>query len=161
VIAVRYAALAALALWVGSTSALGLFVAPALDRAVPVSDTALAAAVESVRSEIFWLFHLLSYVCGAVVFASLMVIKFVGPPPASFKARVALVSLMLAAAAYSGLPLDREIRGLRSTIPGPVGGLPESDPRRVRLDRLQRIDMTLMSANIALGAVLLFWYVRE
>ena len=159
-IAVRYGALAALAVWLGSTSVLGLLIPPTMARALP-ADPSVVAEVDAVFDELFRLFHLLSYACGVVVLVSLLVIKFVGPPPASFKVRAALVSLMLAVAVYSGLPLNRKIRDVQSTVKGPVGALPESDPRRARLDRLHRIDMTLMSVNMALGVVLLYWYVRE
>ena len=42
--------------------------------------------------------------CGAVVFVGLFVLKFMGPPPRAFVARVAIVFVMLALAAGSSLP---------------------------------------------------------
>jgi hypothetical protein len=75
--------------------------------------------------------HLLAYVCGAVIIVCLFVMKFVGPPPHGFIPRVALVALMLAIAIGSRAAVQLET------------------------------STALMTVNIALGLVLLFWYVRE
>jgi hypothetical protein len=42
-----------------------------------------------------------------------------------------------------------------------VSRLPESDERRIRFDQLHARSTMLMTMNIGLGLVLLFWYVRE
>ena len=70
-VAVRYAALAALVIWIGGM--LTVVVGDALTR----FSTSLA--------------------CGAVVLLSLLVLKFVGPPPRAFIPRVGLVALMMVA----------------------------------------------------------------
>jgi hypothetical protein len=62
---------------------------------------------------------------------------------------------------YSGYPVSREIAQIQSHLSGPVNALPETDPRRVRFDRLHQMSTTLMTINMALGLVLLFWYIRE
>jgi hypothetical protein len=67
---VRYAALAALVVWIG-----GLLDALAPDAFRPL--------------------HLVGYACGAIVLIALVVIKLVGPPPHAFPIRVAIVALML------------------------------------------------------------------
>ena len=66
----RYVALAALVVWLGDAL-----------QAVPGG----------------WLRPLerVAYACGALMIVSLFVMKFVGPPPADFAIRVALVALML------------------------------------------------------------------
>jgi hypothetical protein len=79
--AVRYVALVALVLWIGATA------------------TVLA---RTFLGDVFGGFDLVSLGCGAVVFACLFVMKFVGPPPHSFVPRAALVFIMLAVAAYAG-----------------------------------------------------------
>jgi hypothetical protein len=70
-VAVRYAALAALVVWIGGM--LTVVVGDALTR----FSTSLA--------------------CGGVVLLSLLVLKFVGPPPRAFVPRVALVAVMIVA----------------------------------------------------------------
>jgi hypothetical protein len=105
-IAVRYATLAALVVWLGCMIAAALGGAP---RQVPMFADA----------------------CGAVVFGGLFVLKFMGPPPRAFVPRVAIVFVMLAVAAYS------------------------------RLAAAANADPALLTINLALGFVLLTWYVRE
>jgi hypothetical protein len=50
---------------------------------------------------------------------------------------------------------------VQSQVSGPVSQLPKEDPRRVQFDRLHRTSTMLMTMNMGLGLVLLFWYVRE
>ena len=73
---VRYVALAALAVWLGGTVA------------------ALAGDIGR---------HLdaVAYGCGGVMLVGLFLMKFVGPPPHAFVARVALVVAMLATTALA------------------------------------------------------------
>ena len=104
-IVVRYATLVALVLWLGAL--------------IGARFGDLAHRVEP-----------FAYVYGAAILVGLLVMKFVGPPPHGFVARVAVVALMLA------------LVGAAS-----VGG---ADTRAL-----------LTSVNIALGFVLLMWYVRE
>jgi hypothetical protein len=106
---VRYLALAALVVWLGGMVTLSLLVAP--------SRVALQQ------------FDLVAYGCGGLIVICLLVLKFVGPPPAAFVPRLALVVLMLAVAAGAGV--------------------------------LARTGLTPRLVDIALGFVLLFWYVRE
>ena len=82
-LAVRYVALAALVVWLGGLVTLGLVIEP--------------SAVHLER------FHLVGYVCGAIVFVSLFVLKFVGPPPHDFFPRIGLVALMLLVAIYGNI----------------------------------------------------------
>ncbi|MQA30588.1 MAG: hypothetical protein GEU82_12265 [Luteitalea sp.] len=116
-VAVRYIALAALVVWVGGMITLQLLVAPARQSAA--------------AGEVWRLYHLLAYGCGATVFVSLFIMKFVGPPPRAFPLRAAIVFLMLLLAAYSGMRVAAD-------PPAP-----------------------LATINVGLGLLLLFWYVRE
>jgi len=75
-VAVRYAALAALVVWIGGM--LTVVVGDVLTR----FSTSLA--------------------CGGVVLLSLLVLKFVGPPPRAFVPRVALVAVMIVATILAG-----------------------------------------------------------
>jgi hypothetical protein len=82
---VRYVALAALVLWLGAT---------------------VTVLARTLLGDIFRGFDLLSMACGAIVFVSLFIMKFVGPPPEGFVPRAIIVFVMLAIALYGGL-LDR------------------------------------------------------
>ena len=68
---------------------------------------------------------------GATTFIGLFAMKFLGPPPPAFVPRVAIVFVMLAIAATS----SREVRSGTAAW--------------------------LLTINIALGFVLLYWYTRE
>jgi hypothetical protein len=80
--AVRYVALAALALWLGAT---------------------ITVLAHTLLGDIFRGFDLVATACGAIVFVALFMMKFLGPPPPAFAPRAAIVFLMLAIAAYGAL----------------------------------------------------------
>jgi len=103
-VAVRFAALAALVVWLGGILAI-LF-------------------GEALRRD-----QLITYACGGTVFLSLLVMKFVGPPPRAFVPRAVIVLVMLAVALLATL-------------------------NRVPVN-------TFAALDLALGFVLLFWYVHE
>ena len=69
---VRYAALAALVVWLGVLTN--------------------AAARDAFRHV-----HLVSAICGGVVLLALVAMKFIGPPPRAFFVRTAIVATMIAA----------------------------------------------------------------
>lgn len=89
-IAVRYMALAALVVWLGGMIALQGLVAP----------------TGHLVDEVLQRFELVAYACGTVLFVSLFLMKFIGPPPAAFAPRAALVAAMMASTAYSGRALS-------------------------------------------------------
>jgi hypothetical protein len=102
--AVRYAALAALVVWLGGILAI-LF-------------------GDAMRRD-----QLITYGCGGVVFLSLLVMKLVGPPPRAFIPRAVIVAAMIAVALLATFHF-----------------LPAT---------------TSAALDLALGFVLLFWYVHE
>jgi len=80
--AVRYAALAALVIWLGGS-------------ALMLMDTILGEASSH--------FHLIAAACGAIIFVCLFVMKFIGPPPHAFVLRAGLAFAMAAMALYLGV----------------------------------------------------------
>lgn len=160
--AVRYLALAALVVWLGGMIVLALLVAPSTFRVLQAHDAATGRVLAgALFGDILRHFYVLAYGCGAVIFLCLFIMKFVGPPPRAFALRAAIVAVMLALAVYAGVPVSREIAQLQSDVAGPINQLPDTDARRVRFDRLHATSTTLMTVNMGLGLVLLFWYVRE
>jgi len=107
VLAVRYVALAALVFWLG----------------------ALAATLTGRATDDASVWRLAPEAAGCIIIACFVAMKLVGPPPAAFFARTAIVVVMLAVAASAHLAR------LGPSLPN--------------------------SIDLALGSVLLFWYVRE
>jgi hypothetical protein len=161
-VAVRYVALLALVVWLGGMVMLGAIVAPSTFRVLQAADPAAGRVLAgALFGEILRVFHLLAFGCGALIILALVVMKFVGPPPPAVIARVGIVVIMLALEFYSAGPVTREISEIQSHVTGPISRLAETDERRIRFDRLHQTSTTLMTVNMALGLVLLFWYVRE
>lgn len=73
----------------------------------------------------------IGYVCGAAVLIGLVVMKLVGPPPRAFFARAGVTAVMIALAAGASF-----VRSADAAL-------------------------AVATVNIALGFVLLMWYVRE
>jgi uncharacterized membrane protein len=160
--AVRYVALAALVVWVGGMLILAWVVAPAMVRALGDTDPINGHLHAGLAfNAILQQFHLVAYACGAILIASLFLMKFVGPPPSAFVPRASVAALMLAIALYSGIRVTRDMVQVESEITGPVNHLAAADPRRVRFEQLHRTSTTLMAVNTTLGLLLLFWYARE
>jgi uncharacterized membrane protein len=161
-VVVRYTALIALVVWVGGMIVLGALVAPSTFRVLQAHEAAAGRVLAgALFGEILRQFYLLAYVCGGIILVSLVALKLMGPPPRAFPLRAAIVTAMLALAFYAGVPVSREIAQVQAQVGGPMNQLPESDPRRVRFDRLHSRSTMLMTVNMVLGLVLLSWYIRE
>ena len=91
----------------------------------------LGAMVDERFGDLFRRAHLVAYACGAATVVGLFVLKFMGPPPMAFVLRAGIAILMLAIALAAAFVAPRAASDL------------------------------LMTVNIGLGLVLLFWYVRE
>ncbi len=150
---VRYATLAALVVWLGGMIVLGGLVAPAAFDVLPRVALDGRALAGDVFGEILRRFHLVAYGCGAIIFVGLFVMKFVGPPPEAFVPRAAIVAAMLAVAAYSGFIVSPEIEALQADARG--------EHHSVQFDSLHQRSTLLMTLNLGLGLVLLYWHARE
>jgi hypothetical protein len=161
-LALRYAYILALVVWLGGMVVLGALVAPTtfqvLQAASPDQGRALAG-------ELFGLmvsrFHYFAYGAGAVLFVSLAVMAILGPRPASFAIRMGIITVMLAVAAYSGVVVLGEISSLQRALGALPSTLPAADPRRLRFDQLHQLSTRLMTFNIVAALALLYWEARE
>ena len=126
-IAVRYAALLALVVWVGGMVVLELLVAPSASRVLSLGAVSTGVAGAEF-DEVLRHFQVVAYACGAVLLASFIVLKLVGPPPRAFLARLGIIVVMIGLALYSGL---------------------------------YAFSTALMAINVALGLILVGWYVHE
>jgi glucose dehydrogenase len=161
-LALRYAALVALAVWVGGVLVLGGIAAPAIFDVVAAREVAegrlLAGAI---FGEALGRFHLLSYGLGLFLFVTLAARAVLGPRPARLAARLLIVVTMLVAAGYSGLVLTRQIDGLRAEMGVAPSSLPAEDPRRAAFGRLHAFSTTLQLVPLAGGLLLMFFELRD
>ena len=162
VIALRYAYLVALAVWLGGMIALGMTVAPALFQTLPSlsPEDGRAFAGETFKV-VLTHFQTVTYVCGGTAFVALVVMALLGPRPRHFSVRTLILAAMLGVSIYSG----RRVLGAIDAVQAEVGTLPSrlpaGDARRVRFDELHRLATILMMANIVGALVLLGWEAAE
>ncbi len=147
---VRYVALAALVVWLGGMVVVRVLVAPAIFDVLQSVSPEGRTMAGALAGEVFRELHLVAYVCGTLLFLSLFIMKFVGPPPVGFLPRTVIVAAMLASAAYSGVVVLPQIDALHTR------GAPGAEA-----PALHQQSVLLMTLNIALGSVLLYWYARE
>jgi hypothetical protein len=158
-LALRYAALMALALWVGGLIVLGAVAAPA------IFDTIAARGADGGRvlagaifGEALRRFHAIAYACGAVVIASLAVRAALGPRPIQVGLRLGIALVMLAVSVFSGMYLSARIERLRIEAGGAPSALPEGDARRAAFGRWHAVSTVVQILPVAGG---LFLMLRE
>jgi hypothetical protein len=161
-LALRYLYVLALVVWLGGMVILGALVAPTtfdvLQMRVPEGGRELAGAVFGATLARF---HYVAYGAGGLLLVTLGIMRVLGPRPAAFGIRAAIVIVMLAIAVYSGLVVLERIDALQAAAGGFVSRLPESDGRRLEFDRLHLLSTRLMMLNLAGALVLLYWEARE
>jgi uncharacterized membrane protein len=161
-LALRYAGVLALTLWVGGLLALAAIAAPStfdVLAARHVADDRLLGG--AIFGEILRRFHLLSYACGVVLLGTLLVRGVLGPRPTMFAARLALVVVMLAATAYAGFVVSARIARVQAQIGAAPSSLPEGDPRRVAFGRLHAMSTGLELVPVLGGLLLLFRELKD
>jgi Domain of unknown function (DUF4149) len=161
-LALRYAALLALVVWVGGLFALGAIAAPAIFDVVAarqIPDGRLVAG--AIFGEILRRFHHVAYICGVVLTLSLTARAVLGPRPRRFALRAGLALAMLAAAAYSGLVVSPQIERLQTITGVAPSSLPEGDPRRVEFGRLHGTSSGVQLVPLLGGLLLLFYEIRD
>lgn len=161
-LALRFAGLLALTLWVGGLVVLGAIAAPSIFDVLAVrhiADDRLVAG--ALFGEILRRFHLLSYLCGTVLLLTLVARGVLGPRPIWFAARVGTAFLMLAATAYSGLVVSNQIARLQMEIGVAPSSLPATDPRRLAFGRLHATSTGLEMIPVLGGLLLLFRELKD
>ena len=161
-LALRYVYVLALVVWLGGMIVLGALVAPAtfqvLQSIEPVTGRALAGEVFGVTIARF---HYVAYAAGGLLLVTLAAMALLGPRPAAYAVRSALVACMLAVALYSGLVVLSRIDAIQRDVVGLPSELPAGDARRVRFDELHLLSTRLMLLNMGGALVLLYWEARE
>ena len=161
-LALRFAALLMIVIWVGGLLTLGAIAAPSifavLAAAMPGQDRLLAGTL---FGEILRRFHLLSYAAGGLLLGTLVLRRILGPAPRRFAWRAGLATLMLGAAAYSGIVVSGRIGQLQREIGVAPSSLPEGDARRAEFGRLHGLSTALQLVPVLGGLMLMYWEIKE
>ena len=160
-LALRYVYVLALVIWLGGMVTLGALVAPTtfqiLEAIEPSTGRALAGEVFGTTIARF---HYVAYAAGGLLLVTLAAMTRLSPRPAGYAVRSALVTLMLAAALYSGLVVLTRIDAIQRDVGGLASSLPAGDTRRVEFDGLHLLSTRLMMLNMIGGLALLYWEAR-
>ena len=161
-LALRYAYVLALVVWLGGMVVLGAIVAPATFQVLQISapDSGRALAGE-LFGNILARFHYVAYAAGGTLLVTLAVMAVLGPRPRHFALRILLVFTMLLVALYSGIFVLGTIDAIQADVGGLPSLLPAGDARRVRFDSLHALSTRLMMVNIVGALTLLFWEARD
>ena len=161
-LALRYVYLLALVVWLGGMVVLGAIVAPTtfqiLQASAPETGRALAGELFGVMLHRF---HYLAYAAGGILFVTMAVMAILGPRPAAFAIRTAIIAVMLGVALYSGFAVLAEIDAIQASVGSLPSRLAATDPRRIRFDELHQLSTRLMTFNMLAALVLLYWEARE
>ncbi len=156
----RFAALVALALWIGGLAALGGVGAPTIFSVLgsqdPVGGRVLAA---SVFGAVFERFQYLAWILAVLLLASLGARAAIGPRPRRLGLRMWTVTGMLAASLASVFLIAPRIEGLRGGAIGPVSSL--SEPQRTAFSQLHGLSTGLMALTIAAGLGLIWAEMKD
>jgi hypothetical protein len=163
-LALRFAAVAAIAVWIGGLLALGAIAAPAIFDVIAARGIPDARLVSgAIFGEVLRRFHVVAYGCGAVLLLTLVVRRVLGPRPRHFAFRFGLATVTLAAALYAGLVIQPGIVDLQRQIGSNVSAssLPPDDARRVAFGRLHGQSAMVQFVPIVGGLLLIFWELRD
>jgi hypothetical protein len=161
-LALRYAALLTLVIWIGGLVALGAIAAPAIFdvlSAYQAADGRLLAG--AVFGETLRRFHLVTYAAGGLLVLTLVLRRILGPRPKRFGWRLAIALLMLLATVSSGWWISGRIARVQQTIGVAPSRLPADDPRRLEFGRLHAMSTGLQLVPLLGGLALIYWELKE
>lgn len=156
----RFAAVAALALWAGGLAVLGGLAAPVLFELLAAHDASggLAGRVFGVM---FTRLQYVAWLLGLLVLASLGARAAIGPRPRRWGLRMWTVAGMLIMSLAIVFVIVPRIDGLRAGAGGSMQSLPEGDARRAAFGRLHALSTGLMGLSIVMGLGLIWTEMRD
>ena len=160
-LALRYAAVLALACWTGGLVVLGTIAAPVAFEVLPALTQGGRGLAGALVGTTLQRFIPVAYACGAIALASLVIRAVLGPRPRRFGLRLAALVLMVLATAYAGLVVFPRIAAAQQSIGAAPSTLPEGDPRRADFARLHGLSVSLQLVPLAGGLALLFWELED
>lgn len=156
----RFAALVALALWVGGLATLGGLGAPAIFDTLAAHD-ATDGLAGSVFGAIFTRIQYLAWLLALVILASLGARAAIGPRPRRFGLRMWTVAGMLAASLAGVFLIAPRIDALRADTRASMRTLPVDDARRVTFGRLHGLSTVLAGLTVVAGLGLMWTEMRD
>ena len=160
-LALRFAAVLALVIWIGGLAVLGGLAAPATFDVLGARGGEGRMLAGAVVGETLRRFQTVSYACGAVLVASLAVRAVLGPRPRRFAIRMLTAVVMIAAGAYAGAVIAPRISQAQRTLGVAPSTLPDGDPRRAEFGRLHAVSVSLQLVPILGGLALLFFELKD
>ena len=160
-LALRYAAVLALALWTGGLVVVGAVAAPSVFDILGAHGAEGRVLAGAVVGALLERFTMIAYGCAAVVLLSLVTRGVLGPRPRRFAYRVGGLLLMTAATLYAGAVLAPRIATMQRSIGTAPSALAESDPRRVEFGRLHGTSVSLQLVPLLGGLALLLWELKD
>jgi Ca2+/Na+ antiporter len=161
-ILLRYLYVVALVLWVGGLVVAGALVAPSVFGVLQAWNQSQGRVLAGqVFGEVLLRLTWLSYLMGAVMFITLTLHRLLGARPVKYGIRVGIMALMLVMTMVTGFYLIPQVDAIQAEVSGPVAELPDTDPRRVRFNRLHGLSNILFSITALGGLALCWWEARE
>ena len=160
-LALRYAAVLALALWTGGLVVVGAVAAPSVFDVLGARGPEGRVLAGAVVGALLEQFTMIAYGCAVVVLLSLAVRGVLGPRPRRFAFRVGGLLLMIAATVYAGVVVAPRIAAMQQSIGTAPSALAESDPRRIEFGRLHGTSVSLQLVPLLGGLALLFWELKD
>jgi hypothetical protein len=160
-LALRYAAVLALALWTGGLVVIGAVAAPSVFDVLGARSAEGRVLAGAVVGALLERFTMIAYGCAAVVLLSLVTRGVLGPRPRRFAYRVGGLLLMVAATVYAGSVVAPRIAAMQRSIGTAPSALAESDPRRIEFGRLHGTSVSLQLVPLLGGLALLFWELKD
>jgi Domain of unknown function (DUF4149) len=160
-LALRYAAVLALALWTGGLVVVGAVAAPSVFDILGARSAEGRVLAGAVVGALLERFTMIAYGCAAVVLLSLVTRGVLGPRPRRFAYRVGGLLLMIAATVYAGSVVAPRIAAMQRSIGTAPSALAESDPRRIEFGRLHGTSVSLQLVPLLGGLALLFWELKD
>lgn len=160
-LALRYAAVLALALWTGGLVVVGAVAAPSVFDILGARSAEGRVLAGAVVGALLERFTMIAYGCAVVVLLSLVTRGVLGPRPRRFAYRVGGLLLMIAATVYAGSVVAPRIAAMQRSIGTAPSALAESDPRRIEFGRLHGTSVSLQLVPLLGGLALLFWELKD
>jgi uncharacterized membrane protein len=161
-LALRYAYILALVVWLGGMVVLGAIVAPATFQVLEASAPAIGRALAGeLFGSVLARFHYVAYGAGVTLLVTLGLMRILGPKPHAVAIRMLIVAAMLALALYSGVVVLGSIDTIQAEVGDLPSRLPADDARRIRFDELHQLSTRLMMTNVVAAMALLYWEARD
>ena len=141
----RFLIILALVIWIGGIIFFSAVVAPALFSILPKPELAAGVVGASLTA-----LHLIGIACGTL----LLVLTFI-IPVGRIRAVRALVIVMVLLTAISQFIVMPQMQHIRALVGGSIEALPPKDAGRAAFNRLHQFSVTLESATLIAGLVVI------